>query len=219
MNVTAPPSEQALLARAERLAGLTLGSLAADLGVPVPPDLRGHKGWTGDLLEAALGATAASRPVPDFEHLGIELKTIPLDTQGRPMESTHVCAVPLEPGAAAPWESSTVRRKLARVLWMPVEGRTDRPPAARRLGRPRLWSPTREQEQVLREDYEEHMELVALGRLDELDARLGTWLQVRPKAAHGRSLTASADARGIPGQTLPRGFYLRAAFTGSLLRD
>lgn len=213
----APASEHELLARAERLAGLTLAELAGEFGMPVPPHLRGHKGWVGDLVETALGATGASRPVPDFEHLGIELKTIPLDARGRVLESTHVCSVPLDPGQCAHWSDSVVRRKLARVLWVPVEGGADRPPRARRLGRPVLWSPTQAQETVLREDYEEHMELIQLGRLDEIDARLGTYLQVRPKAANGRALTASADAAGEPAATLPRGFYLRASFTGTLL--
>lgn len=213
----APASERELLARAERLAGLTLAELAGELDMPVPPHLRGHKGWVGDLVETALGATGASRPVPDFEHLGIELKTIPLDARGRVLESTHVCSVPLDPGQCAHWPDSVVRRKLARVLWVPVEGRADRPPRARRLGRPVLWSPTEAQETVLCEDYEEHMELIQLGRLDEIDARLGTYLQVRPKAANGRALTASADAAGKPAATLPRGFYLRASFTGTLV--
>ena len=91
-----PPRDEAeLLARAEQLAGRTLGQLAGDLGAEVPPDLRHAKGWVGQLIERALGATAGSRAEPDFQHLGVELKTLPVDRRGRPLETTFVCTIAL----------------------------------------------------------------------------------------------------------------------------
>ena len=217
MMRAAPRDEAELLARAHALAGATVAEVAAACARSVPRDLRRHKGWLGDLLEAALGATAQSRPLPDFTELGIELKTIPVDADGRPRESTHVCAIALGDLVGQRWQTSTVRAKLARVLWIPVEAVTDLPLAARRIGAPRLWSPDATQESVLRADWEEHMELLATGRFDELDARLGVYLQVRPKAANARALTAAGDALGVPGATLPRGFYLRPSFTRTLI--
>ena len=82
-----PADEDALLARAHDLSGRTLGEEAHALGMRLPRDLRGHKGAVGELIERALGAQGDSRPVPDFEHLGIELKTIPLGLDERPRES------------------------------------------------------------------------------------------------------------------------------------
>ena len=219
MKVLPPRDEAELLARARAWAGATVGELAAAHQWPVPGDLRRHKGWLGELLETALGASAGSRPVPDFAQLGIELKTIPITEDGRPRESTHVCTVALGALIGQHWLSSTVRLKLSRVLWMPVEARDDRPLAERRLGHALLWSPDAAQENVLRADWEEHMELLSTGRFDELDARLGVYLQIRPKAANGRALTAAGDRNGAPAATLPRGFYLRPSFTQMLLNN
>ena len=43
--------------------------------------------------------------------------------------------------------------------------------------------------------------------------------QLRPKAAHGRVRTTVAGAEGERIATVPRGFYLRARFTGAILAD
>lgn len=217
MNIAPPRDEAELLARARRWAGASVGELAQALAMPVPRDLRRHKGWLGELVEVALGATASSRPLPDFTDLGIELKTVPIGVDGRPCESTHVCSITLGALIGQRWQHSTVRLKLARVLWVPVEYRAELPLAARRFGAARLWSPDADQENVLRTDWEEHMELLATGRFDELDARLGQALQVRPKAANGRALSAAGDSGGAPAATLPRGFYLRPSFTHAIL--
>lgn len=217
MSVSPPRDEAELLDRARAWSGATVCEVAAACGRAMPRDLRRHKGWLGELLETALGATASSRPLPDFVELGIELKTIPIDPLGRPLESTHVCTVALNALTGQRWPTSTVRLKLRRVLWVPVEARSELALADRRVGQPLLWSPDSAQEAVLRADWEEHMELLSTGRFDELDARLGQYLQVRPKAANGRALTAAGDDGGVPAATLPRGFYLRPSFTRTLL--
>jgi DNA mismatch repair protein MutH len=217
MTVGAPESEQVLLDRAHKLAGISLGDVADSHGLCLPPNLRRHKGAVGDLLESVLGATARSRPVPDFEALGIELKTVPIDRQDRACESTHVCTIPLNDLIGQRWITSTVRRKLERVLWIPVVGDRSVALRNRRIGTPCMWSPSSEEEEILRGDWEEHMELIATGRLHELDARSGTYLQVRPKAPNRDALIASSDENGAPGATLPRGFYLRPFFTTRIL--
>ncbi len=65
-----PQSEQELLQRALMMAGLTLGELAAQIGVNCPENLQRDKGWVGQLFEVFLGATAGSKPTQDFEELG-----------------------------------------------------------------------------------------------------------------------------------------------------
>ena len=152
---TPPSSIEELMTRASALAGLRLGQLAHQLGVAVPLDLRREKGWVGQLIERALGASAASLAEPDFQLIGVELKTLPLDAHGRPRESIYVCTVPLETEAMGQrWESSWVRRKLATVLWMPVEGDNAIVIAERRIGNPLLWSPAPAEEALLRNDWE-----------------------------------------------------------------
>jgi DNA mismatch repair protein MutH len=129
MTIAPPVSEQELEQRASKLAGLTLGALAQRLGRDVPSDLRRAKGFVGGLLEEALGATAKSRAVPDFEALGVELKSIPVNRKGVPVETTFVCTIPLLEVGDLEWEHSRVRSKLARVLWIPVLGEREIAPA------------------------------------------------------------------------------------------
>jgi len=215
--VRAPSSEPELLARAAALAGRTVAELAALVGAPAPPrDQRRAKGLVGRLLEHALGAHAGSAPVPDFTALGIELKTIPLDRSGRPLESTFVCTVPLERMAELEWDGSPVQRKLQRVLWIPLESGRDLELGARRIGVATLWSPSRGEDALLRADFE--LLAIALGRgeSERLSARTGRYLQVRPKGANRDSRVRGADEHGAPLLLAPRGFYLRTSFTARL---
>lgn len=215
--VTPPRTETELLDRCHALAGRRLDQVAAELGEALPGDLNRRKGWVGQLLEQALGATAAARAEPDFQGIGVELKTLPVDSRGRPRESTYVCTVPLE-GPAEAWEECWLRRKLARVLWLPVEADPARPAGERRVGTALLWSPAPDEEAVLRRDWEELMEMVEMGELERISARHGEVLQIRPKAADARALRSAVGPDGAPVRVNPRGFYLRASFTAALLR-
>lgn len=216
--LTSPPdSEAKLLAQAQRLAGFTLGELGQMAGLPVPQDLKRDKGWTGILLERWLGASAGSKPEQDFAALGVELKTIPVDNAGRPLETTFVCVAPLTGNSGVVWETSHVRHKLKRVLWIPVEGSREIPLAVRRVGAPLLWSPDEDEERQLRLDWEELMDLIVLGQVETITARHGEVLQLRPKAANSKALTEAVGTEGQRILTLPRGFYLKKNFTRALL--
>jgi DNA mismatch repair protein MutH len=215
----APRSERELLDRAGELAGLSLGDLAARFGVVAPVELLRAKGWTGQLMERALGATASSRAAPDFEALGVELKTLPVGAGGRPSESTFVCTIDLSRIGEVEWETSLVRRKLDRVLWVPVEGERAIAVPARRVGTPFLWSPSAEEERDLRFDWEELAGLIGRGDVESITGHFGRYLQVRPKAASSRARRRGVDREGAAFAALPRGFYLRATFTEKMLRE
>lgn len=214
-----PVDEGELLQRVRTIAGKTLGQLAGELGIAVPDNLLRDKGWQGQLLEAALGTTASTLPAPDFMALGIELKSIPINHQGLPTESTYVCTVPLTGTHDLNWQQSWIRQKLARVLWIPIETEANIPLAQRHIGHGLLWSPNEAEEKVLREDWEELMDMVCLGELEQITAHHGQVLQIRPKAANARALTATSDADGHHSLTLPRGFYLRSRFTRKILEQ
>ncbi|MEQ6278835.1 DNA mismatch repair endonuclease MutH [Kluyvera cryocrescens] len=214
---TSPKTQAELLAQAQRLAGYSLGELAAMAGIVTPKDLKRDKGWIGILLEIWLGASAGSKPEQDFAALGVELKTIPIDAEGRPLETTFVCVAPLTGNSGVTWENSHVRHKLKRVLWIPVEGERAIPLAERRVGSPLLWTPSAEEENQLRMDWEELMDLIVLGQVERITARHGEVLQLRPKAANSKALTEAIGAQGERIMTLPRGFYLKKNFTATLL--
>lgn len=213
----APRSERELLSRARALAGLTIGELGARVGIEVPEQGVRGKGVAGRILERALGATAASRAEPDFVELGVELKTIPLDATGKPKESTFVASIALSAIADTDWEKSVVLKKLSKVLFVPVEAASDSPLRDRRVGRAYLWTPTERELGVLRTDWERLAEMIAAGDVERITGHLGEVLQVRPKAPSGRARRRAPDERGAVQWTIPRGFYLRTAFTGAIL--
>ncbi|NVJ48953.1 MAG: DNA mismatch repair endonuclease MutH [Gammaproteobacteria bacterium] len=220
MSAIQPPTSTAqLMQRAEALAGHSLGELAEQFRAQLPDNLLLEKGWIGQFLEHLLGASAGSLPQPDFPELGVELKSIPVDARGKPLESTFVSVVNLQQPHLESWHTSVVRLKLSCVLWLPILTERHQPLTARRIGMPLLWRPNQAQWQILQSDWEEAMEKVCLGQFDKLNARFGEALQVRPKAANSRVLTTVTGRDGEPTQTLPRGFYLRSGFTQTILQS
>ncbi len=216
----APPASTAeLLQRARLLAGLTLAELADELRQMLPPDLRRDKGTVGQLIELALGASAGSKAEPDFPHLGVELKTLPVDRNGKPLESTYVCVAPMTGATLQRWQDSWVCRKLQHVLWVPVLAQRDIPLPERMIGRAFLWQPDLQQQQLLQQDWEELMDLLALGGLDQIKGAHGKVLQLRPKGANSQVLTSAIGRDGAPVQALPRGFYLKTGFTRQILQQ
>lgn len=218
--ITTPISLAELYARAQALTGLTLGNLASQLNFPLPVATQRiqAKGWMGHLIEYALGANAKSKPEPDFPALGVELKTIPVNAHGVPMESTYLCKVPLPPPIGAQWQDSVVYQKLKHILWIPIItlSRTQ-PIALRQIGAPCLWQPDAATFAIIRNDWEEFMDIICMGELETITARHGVYLQVRPKAADAKTLCWTISASGEKIQTLPRGFYLRTALTREIL--
>lgn len=168
-------------------------------------------------METALGASAASRAEPDFPELGVELKTLPVDHHGRPLESTFVCTIELAQIASSEWEASRLWHKLGHVLWVVVEGTRAVPVAERRIGTPFFWIPSEEERELIRRDWEQLTLLIAQGRTAEITGHLGEVLQVRPKAARGSSRRRTLDEDGALYDEQPKGFYLRASFTGAIL--
>ncbi len=212
-----PQTQQELLDRAYTIAGMTFKELSDEAEMMMPSDLKRDKGWVGQLLEWHLGAPAGSKPEQDFAKLGIELKSIPIGYSGKPLETTFVCVAPLMGVQGITWETSHVRNKLSKVLWIPVEGEREIPLAERHVGSPLLWTPSQEEDELLKRDWEELMELIVLGNVEQITARHGEALHLRPKAANSRVLTEAYGASGKPIKTKPRGFYLRTQFTHKLL--
>jgi DNA mismatch repair protein MutH len=214
--VAPPANETELVARARALAGRSVEEIAARCGMHVGGAAASTKGKVGELLERALGATGGSSATWDFPALRIELKSIPVDERGTPRESTFVCAVSLLDAERAEWVGSWVRAKLGCVLWVPIDVRED---GTRSVGAPLLWSPSEAQERILGDDFDEILGRVGAGDIEGLSARVGRWLQLRPKAADGSVRTRAPGADGEIVTTVPRGFYLRARFTAAILRD
>jgi len=215
--ISPPSTIDELSTRAAQLAGKSIGELAQISGVKLPESLKTKKGWQGQFLEQCLGADAGNLSKPDFSLIDVELKTLPIDYTGKVQESTYVCVVDINNKLGVQWRESPVYKKLKHVLWIPIAKISGEPLSNSRIATPFFWQMDEAEEAALKSDWENAMELVSLGKVHQLNARMGQILQVRPKAANSRVLTSSVDESGNPSQTLPRGFYLRPQFTQSLL--
>lgn len=215
--MTAPANEAELLQRCRAIEGVTFAQLAAELALSMPLNPSQRKGWLGQAVELALGTTAKNLSQPDFCQLGIELKTLPIASTGKPAESTFVTRIPLLTIHQQTWLTSQCFAKLQRVLWLPIEGDPNISFGHRRIGRAILWSPSAAENAILAADWQLLTEMMTSGRLAEVDAKMGQYLQVRPKARDGKSLCYGYDEMGERILTLPRGFYLRSLFTEQLL--
>lgn len=216
-KILPPLSLSELLDRATALAGRSLEEIATEIEFTLPANFQQNKGWQGQLLELILGTTAGCRPEPDFMHLGVELKTIPVNHRGKPLESTYVSMVPLSQHTNLTFIDSEITRKLSCVLWIPIAAEKHIAIPERRIGMPLLWRPSQTEWQLLQADWEELMQMIIIGQLDKITARMGDCLQIRPKALDGQSLCYSYNSDGERNLTLPRGFYLRPSFTHQIL--
>jgi DNA mismatch repair protein MutH len=209
---------EALLAHARALVGVELGDLADALGLPVPVGRIRTKGWSGQVIEHELGCAIGGGRGPDFGALGIELKTVPVDATLSPRESTAVCQIDPIAIAAESWETSYVRQKLARVLFVALE--VARSIGERRVAAVQLWSPSPDEERALRGDFELIVRgYYRQGRAGDLTGYVGSVLQVRPKGRDADDVRDAYDPQGRPIRIGKHGFYLRPAFVAAILRQ
>lgn len=220
-----------ILSNAKTLRGFKLKELTEYLKVSNPESMLHAKGFTGQLIEILLGATAKSKPLPDFPELGLEIKTLPIDLQGNPLETTYVCTASLIPKVSladlkdAPhsqikpdpldFKNSTVYKKLRHVLWLPILV-PNKNLADRIIGSAFLWQPNAEEYNALEKDWLELTEMLHTGEIDKVSSYYGEVLQIRPKARDASVTTIGLGETGEKIATLPRGFYLRTSFTKSV---
>ncbi|MDP2343928.1 MAG: MutH/Sau3AI family endonuclease [Deltaproteobacteria bacterium] len=200
-----------LLRRARSWAGHVVVDVA-------PAPAAGHKGGVGQRLEQALGLKPRFDDVDDPVS-GIEVKTLPfaMGTRGqaRVLESTFVTTASASTLVRETWATSRVKKKLARVLFVPVERSTSR------IGAAFLYEPDDDDEAILRADWEDLSDFVAAGLGFAISARRGRVLQLRPKAKNAQTTTTvtttSTATCGEEIEIRPQGFYLRPKFTQQLI--
>jgi DNA mismatch repair protein MutH len=209
-----------LLYLCKHIAGMTILELANSLNITPPISLKNNKGWVGQLLEQYLGVSSGNLPIADFPHLGLELKTIPINSKTKqPLESTFVCTATFNQ-AVVSWEQSIVKLKLSKVLWIPIEVTPEKKLTSRRIGAAFLWQPTIDQLKILQQDWQELTEMLQLGNIQSLSAKYGQYLQIRPKALNCKTnLVKYLNINKETIQTVARGFYLRTSFTKNILAN
>ncbi|ASK78353.1 DNA mismatch repair endonuclease MutH [Paraphotobacterium marinum] len=216
---TKPATILELINRAERISGYNIKQLADIAETQLPKSLSNNKGFIGQLIEWHLGADAGSKPTPDFEELGIELKTLPIDTNGNPLETTFVCMAQLINNTPLTWSNSPVKKKLNKILWIPIIVGKQAHFFERIVGNPLIWTLEGKKERILKNDWEEITEMISLGMVTELTAHRGQYLQLRPKAANSNIKTKAIDQEGNIVMVNPRGYYLRKNFTKEIFSE
>lgn len=201
------------------LTGKTIAQLADEYNLTVPNEVSKRKGFLGLIIEKALGTTAGTRALPDFVELGIELKTLPISANQRVSESTFITTISLQTLNQETFETSTCYKKLNHILWIPVEGDKLIHYPDRRIGRGFFWKPSLDDLEILKRDWTELTDLIRMGQINAISSHLGEYLQVRPKGQDAKSLCNAYGEEGEVIKTLPRGFYLRAAFTNKIYED
>lgn len=205
------------MSRAVSLAGHTIADVAHAVGYRLPRSLHTNKGFIGQVAELVLGATAGTDPEPDFQALGVELKTLPIREDGRPLESTYVCQARMSGVESTELADSHVMAKLRQVLFLPILAADTL--SERRFAMPLLWSPNDDELAILRADFSAIQARVRMGEADDVTGREGVALHLRPKAMSSleRTVGISGDGWAVP--VRPKAWYLRASFTERIVKN
>lgn len=199
-----PKTIEQAIQRANNITGMTIAELAKALQIPLPHNPKSAKGFIGQLVEIALGASAGSNPIQDFPSINLELKTIPIKFNGSPAETTHICVAHLNNLCGLSFENSNVYNKIKQVLWVPVEGEKDIPIGERHIGQSFLWKMNDEEFKLLKTDFEEILEYIIHNDKENIPASIGEYMQLRP-------ISKVDDKKQY-------GFYLRKNFTSMLIQ-
>jgi DNA mismatch repair protein MutH len=148
---------------------------------------------------------------------GVEVKTLPFGFnragRARVRQSTFLTSASLTSLAAERWDTSRVKKKLTRVLFLPID--VD----SARIGTAFLYEPNDVDIAAFRADWEDLADLVARGLGFAITARRGRLLQLRPKA---KNATVTMQATTVDGDDIvlrPQGFYVRRVLTQRLIDD
>lgn len=216
VSIAAPKSLAELKHRLDAIKGVSLEDICRQLDIAMPENSTRGKGFTGQVIEYVLGADAKTLPLPDFRDFALELKTLPVDANLKPLESTFLCHANLNPVTHIPFEKSALYKKTRCMLFVFILSPDDKELGHRRILGYYFFMPDKDELETIKADYDELMDMVCQGRAHEINARIGTIVQMRPKAASGRELTQIVDRFGQIAYTRPRGFYMRRSFTQAM---
>ncbi len=213
----APQNFEELILRLNTIVGKSIETLAKNYSLTVPVSPLHGKGFVGELMEICLGATAKNKSIPDFPDLDLELKTLPVDSSLKPLESTFITYAPLDNIRFLTFERSSLYAKLKRMLFVVILATRELNYAERKVLGYFFYTPEPQDLSQIKGDYEEIYEQITTGNIEQISAKYGTIVQLRPKCSNGRDLTRCIGPDGKNILTRPRGFYLRRTFTAELI--
>lgn len=207
-----PIDYQELYHRLDNILGQNVTSLAQMLNIKLDHNNTKIKGYLGQMLELYLGADGSNKADVDFSNLDLELKTISTDENLKPLESPFICSCKLFALDQIDFYQSLLYRKVKKILFVLISGKKHEYLGNKIIKAYFIFTPNAKQLAIIKQDYDELMHYICTGRCNEINATLGTIIQMRPKAANGQIVTSYLDANGTLSYTRPRGFYMRRAF-------
>lgn len=201
------------------LNNFTLGDIAFRLSIALPNNLRKNKGFIGKLIENFLGLRVNNKVQQDVPNLGVELKIISLVDRYTPSGNISICSVPLIKNTGLTWKYSYFYKKIKKILWVPILKDNSGFIKNYKIIYPFLWTPSYKDLKILRQDWEECMDLVVLGQVENIHSKFGQFLQVSIKSKNKRTCTKGIGKFGEVILTNPRSFYFRKNFISSILKE
>ncbi len=152
----------------------------------------------------------------DFDRFGIELKTVPMDGKGRPVESMSFPSFVHEELQYETWEDSDLLGRLNRLLIVPVRRSKGQDQADAVVLRAFFWSPPEAELVGISKEWERYRQLISTGMSRNLPKASETeFIHVRPKARDAR------DRDPAPGgfDVVRKCFWLNADYVERIIRE
>lgn len=211
-----PTTIEELYSRLNKILGLKINEFANLLGIKLIANNIKTKGYIGQMLEIYLGADGKNKSDVDFSFLNLELKTVPVDENFKPLESTFICHANLFANGDINFYHSSLYKKINNILFVLIKSAKGQAIAEKQIVGYFIFRPSKKQLEIIKQDYDELMEMVCNGQANDINAKIGTIIQMRPKCANGKALTKYINSTGEELLTRPRGFYMRRAFCAYL---
>ena len=218
LSCNAPLTEKELLKRAMKLAGKHIEEFRRPFDRLFDDSTKNSHGYFGKIMEIYLGASANNLPIPDFPNLNIELKTLPLNNKMLPKNDIKICSTsffPIETNYC--WSKSLVKIKIKKILLVPFQSGESLTYYKKKICRPFLFQ-LGDYEKIIKQDYENIIECLFLGKLGLIPRNLGKYLVLKSSSSN-KNLTNYINSDQELVRTNFVGFYLKKSFLKRIMYE
>jgi DNA mismatch repair protein MutH len=185
------------------------------LGKKLPSDAKTRKAAGGDMSERLLDIAKNSIPKADLVEMGVEVKSVSLNTRSTPREWTKITHFNITTCIRErDFRRSSVFKKLRCILFIPIMKQSKEMPDFWYIRPPFLWLPSEEQLELMETDYDAIQKaatkITAVG--DGAD-----WTPLKGRPGRYLTLNVSGDtSKGKPDAKVGRAWWLTKDMTDSI---
>lgn len=213
-------SLQEILAQAKRIINQTIYDLNGDT------ELRENdKGAIGNVIQSfGFGIKENNDAAPDFTAAGVELKIIPLYTRTNGhvdiKERTKICSIDYQKLIKEEWETSKVKSKISKMLFIFYEYNKHKPKSSKILQYYLFDLNTQTAEETqFRKDWEKAKAMVKEGLAHELSESLFTYLATTTSGSGGKGSIVSQPVKDISPTAKKRSFSFKPSYTRVIWKE